>query len=217
VTFAALFPAPPLLGLHPADYPPDPQSFFWEPDVFDDMMQATHLTVIIEVGTWKGHSAIHMASYSGASVVCVDTWLGSLEHWVTPCWHADLHIQHGRPTLWDRFVGNVLAAGVADHVYPLPLPSSTAAQVLRHHGIRADLIYIDGSHETQDVMADLEAYHGLLTPAGLMFGDDWHAPSVRIAVRLFANRRDLTVLSKGGKWVLTREPGRLGKGFGVER
>jgi NAD(P)-dependent dehydrogenase (short-subunit alcohol dehydrogenase family) len=36
-----------------------------------------------------------------------------------------------------------------------------------------DLIYVDGSHDYDDVAADLAAYRPLVRPGGVMFGDDY--------------------------------------------
>ena len=205
MSFRKLFPRAPFAHLNPIDYDPDGQNFFSDADVFDDLITIVKPETIIEVGTWKGHSANHMANTArdlgmAPHIICVDTWLGSREHYAE---HLDkLHIEDGRPTLWERFIGNTLRAGNADMIYPLPLPSSTAALVLADQHVSADLIYIDGSHEYADVRADLAAYMPLLRPGGIMFGDDFHHDPVRRAVIGFAAEAGMAVRARGIKWIL---------------
>jgi hypothetical protein len=43
-------------------------------------------------------------------------------------------------------------------------------------------VYIDGSHETEDVLNDILLYHSKLAPQGLYLFHDFTWPSVRAAV-----------------------------------
>jgi hypothetical protein len=67
----------------------------------------------------------------------------------------------------------------------MPLPSTVAAEVLKKKGIKADMIYIDGSHEYHDVFIDILTWIPLLKKGGMIFGDDHdeYWPSVVNAVR----------------------------------
>jgi hypothetical protein len=39
--------------------------------------------VVIEIGSWKGASVARMHALSPTTAfICVDTWLGSVEHWL---------------------------------------------------------------------------------------------------------------------------------------
>lgn len=93
-----------------------------------------------------------------------------------------LKLVNGYPTVYYDFLSNVVLSGHADMIIPLPLPSSVAAKVLADHYIRAELIYIDGSHEYEDVAADIVNYRKLATTNGIMFGDDMVWPGVKHAV-----------------------------------
>jgi predicted O-methyltransferase YrrM len=62
---------------------------------------------------------------------------------------------------------------------PMPMPSSMACKIVEP----AQLIYIDGSHEYEDVKADCRNYWPLLQEGGVMFGDDFDWPTVAQAVR----------------------------------
>lgn len=125
----------------------------------------------LEVGSWCGASAIRFASIFQAPIVCVDTWLGSEEHWLDK--HApghEMHFQNGRPRLYEEFLESTCTH--QKFITPLPLPSATAAKVLMHHGIKFDLIYLDGDHTEEGVRADIEAYSPLLRKGGYLIGDD---------------------------------------------
>jgi hypothetical protein len=215
--FTTLYPRHPFSDLAAQDFPEDAQSFFYDPDVFVDMVRFVKPELIIEVGTWKGHSANAMADACKrenlhTKIICVDTWLGSQEHYATEELKNELHIEHGRPTIWDRFIGNTIRRMNHDCIYPLPLPASTASVVLSGMGVKANLIYIDAGHEYDDVISDIRSYFPLLEPDGVMFGDDFHHPPLAKAVRDFAVSAKLGIAGKGSKWVYLRhgrQPGDL--------
>jgi len=137
--------------------------------------------VVLEIGTWKGLSAHTMASIAkskGVSLklICIDTWLGAPEFWT---WARgmqthDLKKDHmGFPTVYHTFINNMLASGVSDMIYPLPLPSMQALDVLKFYDIRADIVYVDAAHEYDAVRSDILGYWNLLNENGIMFGDDF--------------------------------------------
>lgn len=169
--------------------PSDLQGWNFKHYIFSELIRKTEPATIIEVGTWKGASCLKMAAICRdlnltTKIYCVDTWLGSLEFWTdlkdTP--ERDLMLKNGYPQVYYQFLSNVVNAGLQEYIIPVPLPSVTAAQVLAHYNITADLIYIDGSHEYEDVKADLKNYLPLLSAEGIMFGDDYNWPFVKKAV-----------------------------------
>src|SRR5947208_1485127 len=95
--FEKTFPKHPFFGLKSEDFPEDQQNFFYDPDVFVELISLTKPSLIIEVGTWKGHSANAMADSCKrmnlhTKIICVDTWLGSQEHYLIEQWRPELHI-----------------------------------------------------------------------------------------------------------------------------
>ena len=151
-------------------------------NVFSDLIEEKKPNVIIEVGTWKGASAINMAKFCkekglNAKIYCIDTWLGAVEFWTDfkEDQQRDLILRNGYPQVYYQFLTNVIRQGVKDFIIPIPVTSSIGAKVLAHYGIKADLIYIDGSHEYEDVKADIIAYRELLNTGGVIFGDDFTA------------------------------------------
>jgi hypothetical protein len=50
--------------------------------IFEELISKTNPNIIIEIGTWKGQSALHMANIVrnknlSCKIYCVDTWLGT--------------------------------------------------------------------------------------------------------------------------------------------
>lgn len=134
--------------------------------------------VVVEVGTWKGASALHMARTMAeraipGTVIAVDTWLGAVDHWADEGLFAELATEHGFPSLYRTFLANVLREGLAERVVPLPLDSVNAAALMRLHGVTADVIHLDAGHEEASVAADLRAWWPLLRPGGLFIADDY--------------------------------------------
>jgi predicted O-methyltransferase YrrM len=151
---------------------------------FELAIREVNPKVIIEVGSWKGLSAIHMANLAPeAQILCIDTWLGSPEMvgLNTPL-EDHLKRLHGWPQIYFSFASNVIRHIGRERICPLPVPSTVASVLLSKMGFQADLIYIDGSHEYLDVVRDLDDYWPLLRSGGIMLVDDYGFPSVRKAV-----------------------------------
>ena len=200
-------------GLPYADYPDDPSGWGGDSAAFEEVIEEIRPARVIEVGTWKGASALTMArairrlGLVETEIVCVDTWLGALEFWTDlddPTRHRALELEFGYPTVYRRFLANVRHAGFQDMITPFPLPSATAARWFSLNGIRAGLIYLDGSHEEEDVYEDLASYWDLLLPGGRMLGDDWSWDGVRMAVERFAREERLPIRHRHDKWELAR-------------
>jgi len=165
--------------------------------------------IVFEVGSWKGANAIRMAKLLkelgvDGAVVCIDTWLGSVEHWnggTSPEWDIRPMLKHGYPTLYYQFLANVVHAGVQDIVVPVPNTSDNAAKWLAGR-VTADLIYVDASHEEEDVYRDVCNYWQLLRPGGVLCGDDWHAywHGVICGVNRFVKENGLNLRISGPMW-----------------
>ncbi|MFM8458509.1 MAG: class I SAM-dependent methyltransferase, partial [Chthoniobacterales bacterium] len=182
-----------------------------ESPIFGELVREVRPSLIIEVGSWKGASAVSMAEavrQAGldTKILCVDTWLGALEFRLDqndPERFFALECEHGYPRVYYRFLANVCHTKHQQRIIPFPLDSAAAALWLMSHGIKADLIYIDGSNEEEAVYNDLIDYGQLLAPHGVIFGDDWTWASVRSAVSLFAKEHKLKLALRQDKWVLS--------------
>lgn len=191
-------------------YPEDRSGWGGQSPAFAILIERLKPRFIIEVGSWKGASALTMAESMrnqnlDGPILCVDTWLGALEFWSDqsdPQRFGALECRHGYPNVYYRFLANVCHANQQSRIVPFPLPSSTAALWLLRTDLRADLIYLDGSHEEEDVYQDLLDYQPLLAPGGLLFGDDWAWSGVRAAVERFAAEEKLQISHLHDKWIL---------------
>jgi len=188
----------------------------WHSDhpVFERLIKKHKPKLYIEVGTWLGASALHACeclrkSRLATPVICVDTWLGAQEFWYDIRQNArykDLSLRHGYPGIFHQFIANVLHRGHQDRIVPLPQTSAIAARIFRHHRLSPDLVYIDGSHDPGDVMADMEAYWELLSPGGSLFGDDYDEfwPDLVRDVNTFAAGEGVKPEVDEGMWILSK-------------
>lgn len=196
--------------------PVDSHNFLSEFDVVRDIIEIIKPQIIMEVGSWKGHTAIktaetlHNLNLHSSRVLCVDTWLGNLEHWQNEHWRKELYLEHGYPTLYQRFLNNVIHSGLAKYIIPFPMIAEMAATFFQQRQIKADLIYIDAAHDYKSVTNDLHNFYALLNPDGIMFGDNFPYPPTGEAVRDFAIDKDLGLMVQGRKFILFRDD-QLGK------
>jgi hypothetical protein len=196
-------------GFDTAKFPSDPSGWGSDSPAFAKIFAEFKPRFVIEVGTWKGGSALTMAKLlracSGGTILCIDTWLGAIEFWENqndPSRFQSLNCHHGFPQVYYTFLANVCHANAQDIIVPFPLNSSSAALWLMRQGIQADAIYIDASHEEDDVYQDLLDYSQVLKKGSILFGDDWLWLGVQNAVRRFAKEERLRITHIDDKWVL---------------
>ena len=194
-------------------YPEDLQGWGSSEPIFQTLIERLRPRLIVEVGSWKGASAIHMAGLCKrlglqTEIVCVDTWLGNWQHWNRQNGvgsKVDLRIQNGFPMLYFQFLSNVIARGYTNIITPLPLTGVAAAKLFEQNKLSPDLIYIDGDHEYEAVNADIRAWVPLLSNEGVILGDDYDWPGVQRAATEFASANkawNLKTIDK--KFTLTR-------------
>lgn len=190
----------------------DTKLWGWNGDrpIFPTLVNDIKPKLVIEVGSWMGLSAVNLATslkqqgLTNSSLVCIDTWLGSEEHWRDPELRKHMELENGFPTFYKRFMTNIVKAECESMVVPLPMPSQIAAKYLKAYSLKADLIYIDGSHEQKDVYDDLTAYWDLLAPGGAIFGDDWTWDSVSNAVKAFCAGEGVPYHVHEINWILRK-------------
>lgn len=182
--------------------------------LFGKLVGSLRPRLVIEVGTWKGGSAITMAGHVArlgldSEIVCVDTWLGACEFWLdrgNDSRYEALALKNGYPSVYYDFLSNVVKAGHASRITPFPQSGLNAARWFAMHGVQADLIYIDASHEEADVLADILAYWPLLRVGGVIFGDDYSEawPSVKRGAQRAARRLGAPLQTPGEFWVMQK-------------
>lgn len=209
---ALLYDVSPYEGFDAAAHPVDLQGWNWDDQIFRQLIEAVKPKIIVEVGTWKGASAIHMAQIVqdlglDTKIICVDTWLGSPEHFLAQQagWRESLGLKHGYPSLYYTFLSNVVHSGHADRIIPLACTSDNAAVILAAKGIRPELVYIDAAHEEEPAYRDFRAYWDLLSPDGVLLGDDYIAwDGVTRAANRFAVDVQRPIVGKWSKFVIAK-------------
>jgi hypothetical protein len=212
--------------------PLDLHGFGQNAQLFNDLTRELKPNLIVEVGTWYGKSAAtwgqaviqsNAAENKRGGVLCIDTWLGAREMWehhgggASAWWSrskvptSELAISHGRlmmkngyPQFYYQFLANMVHLGLKDVIVPFPTTSAIGGRFLRGHGYTAEIIYIDGSHEYEDVSGDLSLYWDSLASGGALVGDDIWIDDVRRAVFEFANNRGLKVNDAHPCWFIRK-------------
>jgi cephalosporin hydroxylase len=204
--------ADPYAGFPISEYKSDLQGWGSTSPIFEAVISQLRPTRVIEVGSWKGASAVHMANLMKehgvtGEIMCVDTWLGTVTTWLERHGANFTPMKHGRPTVYEQFLANVIHAGHTATIIPLPVDSTTGAEFAAAKQFQADAIYLDAGHDYTHVMSDLRAWWPILRPGGVMFGDDYHLMWVGVvrAVHDFADSLQLKLQTQfQDKWALQK-------------
>ena len=185
----------------------DSKIFGWQSEsvVFDDVIQEIKPKTIIELGSWVGASAIHMAKCLKANnindfqILCVDTFLGSnaslwLENFV--------NVDNVFNEQFNQFNINVTNCDLNENILALPMISSSAAELCRILNVKVDLIYIDAGHQEKEVYDDLNDWWPISTK--MVFGDDYSErwSGVKKAVNRFVAEKNINFEEKDSKFIL---------------
>ena len=132
---------------------------------------------LLEVGSFEGASACYLvdrlASAAPIELHCIDTWAGGVEH------GAGGQAQYDMGSVEERFRHNIaVATERAAHAVDLHVHKGFSDDVLARllaQGLRShfDFVYIDGSHQAPDVLADAVLGLRLLRVGGWMAFDDY--------------------------------------------
>lgn len=195
----------------PAWAEPDFQGWGHEHGVFSASIRKLKPRLIVEVGTWKGASAIRMGQICrelgyDTEIVCVDTWLGAASVFIHSGTDSQrmrfesMRFVNGYPMLYYTFMRNVVDAGLQDIITPLPQTSENASRILRYYKVQPDIIYLDAAQEKEPVFRDLMFYWPLLRKGGHLIGDDYKNKNVRAGMEKFATRIKHKPEVLGGKF-----------------
>jgi len=192
-------------------YPLDLQTWTNNDKIFKETILELKPSIIIEVGSWKGATAIIWAKIIkqyklNTKIVCIDTFLGSSSHWSRlRTEFKDLRLKNGYPTLYYQFLANVIHAGCQDVIVPLPNTSMAGYLILENLGVSSEMIFIDAAHDFDSCYIDIKYYLNLLALNGRMFGHDYNLQSVKMAVDKFRDRNDIKIIDyKSTLWLIER-------------
>ncbi len=195
------------------DFPVDLQGWNSDHAFLVQAVDVLRPRLVVEVGVWKGCSVITMADRLKAidcdgAVLAIDTWLGAWDHWLVEEHFQEMGYCGGQPSLFGRFMKNIVHSGLSDYVVPMPLDSINAFEVLNRKGMLCDLIHIDAGHDYVAVSKDLESWWLLLRPGGVLIADDYFDdenkawPQVKQAVDDFVANHKVSLRHERGKaWI----------------
>lgn len=175
-------------------------------NILEDLVQAilTEFSPVswLEIGSMLGNSAIKVANkvkelHMPTTIVCIDPFTGDVNMWA---WEKGLHVENkwkflnlvkGKPSIYDRFLSNVVAAYHDDIIIPINCTSIVGINLLerlfRENRIshKPSIIYLDSAHEVGETFLELKKCWDFLPDGGILFGDDWDWPAVRNDVTAF--------------------------------
>lgn len=139
---------------------------------WDAIVPTYNPSKILEVGSYEGQSICHLIQLMGKvhplEVDCIDTWAGGQEHSGINMSAVEQRFDHNVAKACSSVPNLVNVVKIKSHSF-MGLTDLVAQKRLNYY----DLIYIDGSHETPDVLADLVIAFRLLRVGGLMILDDY--------------------------------------------
>lgn len=162
----------------------------------------------LEVGSFEGRSTCwlldNILTGENCSLTCIDTFEGGYEH---------QELGESLTTLYDVFMHNTKPYG--DKVITIRDTSSSALLKPEVRDKKYNFIYIDGCHESKEVLEDAVLCWELLSDRGIMIFDDYgwgsHIDDVtlkpKVAIEGFINayRRKLEILQVDYQVVLLKK------------
>lgn len=144
-------------------------------ELYIEMVKRFDNCVFVEVGCWLGASVCFLGQKvkefnKNIKVFAVDHWLGSNE-----IDHQNTIAKLGGPDiLFYTFKQNLKRAEVEDIVTPIRTDSVTGAT--RFDDKSLAFVFIDASHDYENVLADIKAWLPKIMDGGVIAGHDYCTP-----------------------------------------
>lgn len=176
--------------------------------VFENLIRKVRPRTIVEVGTFLGASALHMAELTRrfgltTQILCIDDfrgWPGFRDRF------KEIAAVNGDVLLYYQFLQNVAIFNHTGSVLPVPFSSGSGLAKLCEWGVVADLVEIDAGHDFLSAWSDINRGYRILRPGGVIFGHDYFTAAdnkgVRRAVDLFARIHHFKINIDGQHWVI---------------
>jgi predicted O-methyltransferase YrrM len=157
--------------------------------MYDDELLWLHETakecsLVVEIGVWQGKSstAIAMGLPENGRMFCIDSWRGSEDELSTA--HAIMQTTQGQKSIFINAMDNLFEFISFGKVIPFCMKSVDACAMLDYVG-EVDFVFIDGSHDYNNVKLDLEAWFPSTHENSIIAGHDFTWSGVEKAVREF--------------------------------
>jgi hypothetical protein len=158
----------------------------------------------VELGVWKGRSLSYFTveainKNKKGEIVAIDHWLGSEEHLKGGKFYEPLLEQENG--LFEHFLDNIQP--IKNNVRVIRKTSSDAAFDFEDNSI--DAIFIDASHDYQNVKSDLEIWFPKVKKDGMFSGHDYVGPyGVKEAVDEFSKKINIKVNKINRSWYINK-------------
>jgi predicted O-methyltransferase YrrM len=168
---------------------------------------------LLEIGSFEGRSTVWMIEnimQPGDELVCVDTWAGGEEHSKINMGAVEARFDANVAKALDKFQHRALHKVKDTSTFAI----SREMKWIPVKNKAFDFIYIDGSHQAPDVLADAVMSWQILRMGGIMVFDDymWGDPRVplhrpKIAIDAFMNifAAEMVVLHIGGQVAIKKQ------------
>lgn len=170
------------------------ENWFTYQELYSEIVkQAKSNSHFVEVGTWKGMSAVYMAVEiinSGKNIKfdCIDTW-----EYIKEQKDIEESLYNG---LYEIFLKNI--EPVKDIITPIRGISWECANKYENNSL--DFIFIDAGHDYESVKKDINSWYPKLKKGGIISGHDYNQPTcgVKKAVDEFINGN---IIENNGCWI----------------
>ncbi len=140
---------------------------------------SAHATLIVELGTWTGKSARFLCDHNpNATVIGIDHFIGSREH-------QDAHHADVLPILYLACINRCWE--YRKRLILIEEKTHVGMSAVHGCGLKPELVYIDASHEEEDVARDIQVA-STFWPNAVLCGDDWNVAGLQRAVEAAATR-----------------------------
>lgn len=184
-----------------------PKWFNSRHDEFFRQLIPSDVSTIVELGSWVGFSTRWFAENTDCpDIVCIDTWAGSAEH-------SDF-TQEQLDNLFKAFTQSCWAH--RNKIIPLQMNTVQGMLKLKEYNVCKDveIVYVDASHQYEDVIVDIEMAWEIF-PNATLIGDDftWKNPTqnrrrtVCEAVNYFCDKKKIQFVNSRTSylWAIRRE------------
>lgn len=160
--------------------------------------------VFVELGVWKGKSLAYFVveainKNKNGTIYAIDHWLGSEEHQKNS-WAYDPLVD-AIDGLYNEYNKNI--SSIRQYITDIRDTSTNASHRFADKSI--DAIFIDASHDYDNVLKDISHWYPKVTDTGIISGHDYDWPQVSAAVKDFANSHNLSITRYNNVWELVKQ------------
>lgn len=169
-----------------------------------DEVESGREVKFLEIGSFLGSSTALMAQFIKESGKKIDFY--SVDPWTTDYYDNEdvkkcIYNSLGKSDYSGEVKKAIVELGLENYV---TLIQSTTNQVVKDvlKDTKFDFIFIDGSHEYEDVLSDINTLLPFLKQGGTMAGDDYnHTPVKQAVEKAFGNNYKLSTGYAWSSWI----------------